>query len=64
MELHKNDLLALSIATLVTVFVWIGFGAYRTAHKNTIPAQTESLGTVLVPTIREDVLRQLEQAQP
>ena len=64
MEIHKKDLLALAVATLVTVFVWIGFSAYRTAHKNTLPAQTESFGVELNPEIRTDVLGTLEKAQP
>lgn len=62
--INNKDLLAVAIATLITVFAWIGFQAYRTIVNKPIPSEVDQLTAPLNPKVREEVLVILEQSQP
>ncbi len=64
MVTSNKDLLVLASVTLITVFAWIGFEAYRSITNKPLPPQSQQVMAPLNPTIREDVLQQLEQNQP
>lgn len=54
----------IAVLTAVTVFIWIFIQTYNTATKESLPPKTQELAAPIDPTIRQDVLQKLNNAQP
>lgn len=62
--LGSKDILVLAVVTVITVFVWIGFGIYREITNKPVASKAQSLVSPLNPTVREDVITKIEASQP
>jgi hypothetical protein len=58
-KLGKKALI-LSMTTLITVLVWIGFDIYRTAHQSTITPVTQEQMVSLNPQIKTKTIEALK----
>ena len=57
----KNDVLFLSVLTLITVLTWIGFDVYRALNKPKVPAVLKEQMRALDPQFDEKTLAELNQ---
>ena len=57
----KNDVLFLSVLTVITVLTWIGFDVYRALNKPKVPKVLKEQMRALSPKFDEETLEKLNQ---
>lgn len=59
----RKDLFRLSIMTLITVVVWIGFTTYQALTKSQIKPDVKKAILPLMPTLDIDTMEKIKQKQ-
>ena len=59
----KINVFYMSVITLMTVVVWIGFSVYQSLSKNTVDTSIQKLITPINPTLDTDTLSQFQQSR-
>lgn len=62
--MQNRDVLAIALATVITVSAWVGFDTFRTYSTKAAASKTEKLTTPINPVVREDVILKIEASQP